>query len=864
MKTTAFTMLRALYRSLSILMINLISLSSFAQDGANDPTFNKPDKIAGQGADNVVTVTALQPDGKLIIAGEFMHYNGANVTKIARLKTDGSIDDSFNARGGPFGKINAVAVLPDDKILVAGDFTAFDGVPANGMVRLNANGSVDKTFATGFGANKGLYKLLVQADGKIVIAGNFISGTPGLVKEILRINKDGSIDPSFHFYTAQDTLNSIQQMVLQPDGKILLAGDALIGSSSNYCAVLRLNSGGYRDNTFNGYLITYGDNRQYTPSLTLDMNGNILLASIVYSEGRVFNGRMIRLDAHGNYLGAVSLFWIRSVFVQNDGKILVVGFKYMDSDITWYSLKRTIVRLNKDFTIDSSYVFDDKKTYTNQYDADIATATLQSDGKIIIAGRFSETCGLITNNISRLTVNGNLDDSFNRHKGCNGRIWTSALQGDEKILIGGSFSKYNYQNLPNIARLKKNGEADPAFNVGTGTNGAIYTMAVQPNGKILIGGSFTSYNGHVCSNIARLNKNGDFDEGFTIIADNTIRKIDVEGSGKIIIAGDFKNVNGIARRALARIFANGQLDESFNLPLSSPDPRRIISACDFKITSRGQIYVIVNNRSRLNETRKTELMRLKRNGAIDSTFKTPEQIFYEIQTLDLNNDGKPIIGGLIQYYNRPSPQMGFAAQLNNDGSIDTAFHFKELTDVLTSGVRTITVLENDKVIIGGDFFKTSTSALDHIALLNKDGSVNDQFSEHADNPIYTAVRAVDDKLIIAGAFGEYSSTVRNGIARINVELPADSRFMVSPVISAERDEPGFSIYPNPASSFIHIENLKPGSAFRIFDVIGKEVFSGLSTDVINTVKISDYVNGMYFITAEVNGKMILNRFIVNR
>lgn len=857
MKTIVSTKLQTFCVRMSILVIGLLPFSLHAQNGENDPTFNKSDKIAGQGANNVVEVSALQPDGKILIAGEFMYYNGVGRTRIARVRPDGSLDNTFNARGGTSRKINAIAVLPNDKILVAGNFTAFDGFATNGIVRLNANGRVDKTFNSGLAANSSVSKMVLQSDGKILV----VSGT------IFRLNKNGSIDNSFHAIIT-DTVNAIQQLVVQADDKIVIAGqqDRYNPGNTYSCGILRLNKNGDRDFTFKRHSISSGDNPIFISSVAIDKNGNVLFGLNIFSERRVYLGSIEKLNAYGNLLQSTSNFWSNSILMQTDGKLIVTGLRYIDSDITWYILQRTIVRLNEDLTIDSSFIFNDKKTYSNIDEATFNTGTIQMDGKILLGGKFAETCGLITNNIARLNPNGSLDPTFNLRKGFDGVVLTTAIQVDEKILVGGGFSRFNYQFISNIARLKKNGEIDPSFQVGSGTNGRVHTIALQANGKILIGGSFTSYDGHSCSNIARLTKNGSFDESFSgVTADHTVRKIGIDRNGKIIVAGDFKTLNGIAKPVLARFFSDGTIDTSFHFPIAV-SPWGTTGGYDFSINTRGQIYVIVNVKSSVDQTHKTELIRLQRNGGIDHTFTSPEQEFYEIQSLALNNDGNPIIGGLATNYNVPGGQVGFVAQLNADGSKDSNFQYSELKTKLNNGLRTITVLENDKLIIGGDFFVSNSTLFDHITILNKDGSleIGEDVYIHADNAVYTATRNANAQLIIAGTFGEYNTAVRNGIARINIEVPFDSRLSQPAISFVQSAGEHFNIYPNPASSSIHIENLKPGSEFKIFNAIGKEVYSGKWATENGTIELSDYLNGMYFIVAEIDGKRTVNKFIVSK
>jgi uncharacterized delta-60 repeat protein len=155
-----------------------IGLQGFARaqgsPGSNDPTFNVVDDGTNRdGANYAVRALALQPDGKLLIGGDFTTYNGTPRNLIARLNADGSLDASFNPGSGANFEVHALALQSDGKVLIGGTFTSYNGTPRNRIARLNADGSLDASFNPGTGANSSVYALALQPDGKLLIGGAF-------------------------------------------------------------------------------------------------------------------------------------------------------------------------------------------------------------------------------------------------------------------------------------------------------------------------------------------------------------------------------------------------------------------------------------------------------------------------------------------------------------------------------------------------------------------------------------------------------------------------------------------------------------------------------------------------------------------
>ena len=211
--------------SIAILCSSVVARAQ-SVDGGFDP-----------GANQIVNTIAVQPDGKTVVGGNFTGLGGATGTtvrnRIGRLNVDGTVD-SFNP--GTNGPVHAVAVQPDGKILAGGNFTAVGGgtgtaTARSHIARFNADGTVDTSFDPG--ANLNVYALAVQSDGKILVGGNFSrlgGGGVGITTRIGigRLNADGSVDTAFDPGASKIPSPGAPPRstpsLLQPDGKILVGG----------------------------------------------------------------------------------------------------------------------------------------------------------------------------------------------------------------------------------------------------------------------------------------------------------------------------------------------------------------------------------------------------------------------------------------------------------------------------------------------------------------------------------------------------------------------------------------------------------------------------------------------------------------
>ena len=519
-------------------------------DGSLDTTFNP-----GTGADSNISSIAIQADGKILIGGFFDVYNGITRNSIARLNPDGSLDPSFDPGTGGNGPVKTIVILNDGKLLIGGCFNTFNGVSRGHIARLNTDGSLDDQFDPGAGADQGINAIAPQQNGKIIVVGNFHSFDNRVANSIVRLNYDGALDTTFNTGTGADQL--IVTTAVQNDDKIVIGGlfGFFDGKTRKYFT--RLNSDGTIDTEFNKN--TGANYAIHTTAIQSD--GKIIIGGYFDQFNGAQRARIARLNADGSLdttfnPGSGANHSIYTILIQSDGKILIGGeFTIFDG-----TFRQHIARLNTDGSLDT--------TFNPGLGADYAVTSIaiQSDGKILIGGYFVYFNGISRRAIARLNPDGSLDVSFDPGTGGNGPVEKIIIQNDGKILISGCFYEFNGVSRGHIARLNPDGSLDEFFNPGTGADWGINDMALQPDGKIIIGGNLNSFNEILVNYIARLNNNGNLDATFYTGtgANESIQTVVTQSDGKIIIGGIFTEFNGNSTPYLVRLNYNGSIDGSFN------------------------------------------------------------------------------------------------------------------------------------------------------------------------------------------------------------------------------------------------------------------------------------------------------------
>ena len=385
-------------------------------------TVGTPNLVMGERANNAVNLIGLQSTNKIIIGGAFTTYNLISANKIARLNTDLTLDPLFLRTGPVGGNMNDFVILPNDKILVVGNFTSFNGsTSGKGIALLNSDGTPDNTFNTigiGIGITDVIRSCALQPDGKILIGGSFISTYNGIpVKNMIRLFSDGSIDNSFNlpfinFGNIGANTAAIFEIVVQADNSILVGGNLspIIGGQKN---IFRLLPNGNLDLSFN------------TGDVGAIPAGSCSSCSCPISEIKI-----------------------------------------------------------------------------------------QPDNKIVVVGAFNTYNGNSRKNIVRLEMNGTLDPTFMVVSTSSDKAIKSVEiePGTNNIYIGGEFTTFNGTSVNRLARLTATGTLDGTFGTGTGV-GVFFPLSPAVNvlkrqvidGKVIVGGLFTTYNSIAAGYITRIN-----------------------------------------------------------------------------------------------------------------------------------------------------------------------------------------------------------------------------------------------------------------------------------------------------------------------------------------------------------------------
>ena len=570
-------------------------------DGTADPSFNVgtgPTSISGSTS---VDIAIPLPNGQVLALGEFDHFNGVAANNIVRLNASGAVDATFNTGTGTDTPAESAVLLPSGKYLLGGYFSDYNGVPSNGLVRLNADGSLDPTFTSGFDLYSEAINLAVQPDGRILVAGSITYPGSTADKGVVRLLANGGADNTFTAPAAYTGYGAYSYygdgLVIQPDGKILIADQ----TPTRGGPVTRLNSDGSLDATFQQGVV----NNFRIFSFSLTPSGKILAAGRNALTAGTANNSLLLLNTNGTPdptfqpefrdVGAVL-----TLAQQADGKVLAGGsFTEIDGQLVRY-----LARFNPNGTLDGSYAGSNNSTSTvrnlvlqpdgrllmstgnsvrrllstgandNTFSSsnlrlyNLSSLLLQPDGRVLVAGL---PLGSQVAPVVRLLPNGSADASFTPTVGTSlARLTTvqdMVLQSNGKIVVAGTYAPAGSStNVTTVRRLEINGAFDPTFSgsnfTNTGGSAGLNSLALQADGRIVVGGSFSAYGGTSRNSVARLNPDGTLDAGFTPPAiTGTVRRVLLQPNGRLLLGGNFAGVGQGGN--LARLLTNGTADASF-------------------------------------------------------------------------------------------------------------------------------------------------------------------------------------------------------------------------------------------------------------------------------------------------------------
>lgn len=490
---------------------------------------------------------------------------------------------------------------------------------------------------------------------------------------------------------------------------------------------------------------------------------SLLIGILMLTSQSIFSQATVNLDPTFNS-GSGFDWYVYKVILQPDGKILAFG-DYGFPFTTYNGVPVDgLVRLNTDGTLDTSFhllskLFDSAFVY-------VSSISFQANGKILVGGGFSSYMGIPCKNFVRLNSDYSYDTTFHQGTGFIGPGGIGAIfnRNDGKMLVMGGFTSYNGTPSDGAIVLNADGTIGPAFNMGVGVPSTAVGQTIncyymQSDKKLLVGGIFSAWNGIPANNLVRIDTLGQLDNSLTSSNFNgDIYSVHQQPDGKIIVCGLFSTISGTSRSKIGRLNSNGTLDFSFN-------------------TGTGFQYG---------------------GSSVNS----------DARNILLQPDGKIIVSGKFDSYNgHPASAL---ARLNSDGSFDTTF----------------------KVGLGFH----SSSGMEAVSLC----------------------RQADGKLITFGYFYDFNTASCGNIARL--DGPALT-------ISIEENKaflPSFNLFPNPAITAITADvneaHNKPYS-LTVTDALGKRVKQDIFEGTTASIDLAGLSRGVYFVTLQSEGERAIRRFV---
>lgn len=669
-----------------------------------------------------------------------------------------SIDPTFNTGSGFNGTVNTVVLQPDGKVLVGGSFTQYNGVTANKIVRLNSDGSIDSSFnigGTGFNGTNVSAIALNNAGGRIYIGGNFTSYNGILANRIVCLNTNGGIVSSFNSGVGfnEEVKSMIWDSGLYVGGKFT----SYNGTAAN--RIIRLYGNGSVEPIFSNGTGT-----------GFDSDVNVILKNI---NGLYIGGKF------SSYNGYSSRYLIR--ISASEGVVMTA----MPYAFFYYPQRQ------------------------------INTAFIQSDGNVITGGFYtrSDISPLYANSIDRFSALLNLDNTFSTNLIFDGgEIFSIKQLQDGKLLIGGAFViPFSGGNGNNIIRLNTDGSIDNSFSSGPGTNGYIYSMDVQSDGKIIIGGTFTNINGTIANRIVRI-----YPEPLSSVVDNPNGCLATYPFNGNTNDESGNNYNATNNGAILTMDRNGNSNKAYNFNGTSnyiQFPSAIGTSLTtvsmwFKPTSSQDNQIVLRNRMYGYEVAYNKVY-----DGTDRANKLSTKLY-------INNSS----GSYNEYtYIHPT-------NLNLNQWYHIAFTY--------DGNYYRVYLDNTMVYQSNSFgtgtVKYENSGAGYV--IGRDG----------DTPYWYFKGSIDDLSVWGRALsGSELNTIYTGETLNTIDYESNKKFI---------------LYPNPAKDLLHIkipENINIINC-ELFDISGKMIKGQIFN---NSIDVSQIQKGMYLIRLETGEGSFTEKFI---
>lgn len=657
------------------------SLARLLPDGSPDPDFEDPGLLSGSNPADVYDVI-VEDDGSVVVVGTITAAKGGTYSRsrIAKFNSDGTIVAAFNPPTIGTGFTRRVLKQPDGKYLVAGSFTTFDGVPMAGVLRMNEDGTRDTGWTNPAinvtGSTRQVFDIALQPDGKVLIAGDFTSVGGSASPGVARLNDDGTRDVGF----VPSITGAARSVVLAGDGSVFISGGAAVG---------KMNSDGSAGTWSNPFT-----SPDVAAELFLRDDGTMLVGGVFERAGQVALARLLAT-------GAVDPTFHVPCFLQ-DGTTGSV-FRLTESEVPALEGR----------AFDSNFLPFESKTGTFEYRGYGGTPPY------------------------RFTVNGRFPDGL------------AVEQAGATLALAGTFNKPGRF----VWEVKITDAAGASVTLSSDTR--IASLATP------VGALVTRDVGGSTYQLTRYDSEGG---GATdLYAFNAIAFATRVRDKSIVVRGGFSTVAGVTRRYIARFDRDGVLDTGFpglaagtvqwvtgGLPAYSMP---LHSGVDVQSDGRLIVGTTLFNESGAGD-RDGRVRRINSDGTNDAGFVLDSDVTLSmVGAITVEDDDSVLIGGR-------SSSHPIAFRVDPDGALDDAFlaafpgSYTSAQRFTTSGAQLWSVVAGDNV--GQGFLTHDTTGGASIAA----------------NCVFAITRGLNGELMIGGGIGRRGTLVSNRVRGLDVVDPA--------------------------------------------------------------------------------------------
>ncbi len=791
-----------------------------AQHGDLDPTFQ-----TGAGANGTVTTILPLNSGKILIAGSFSSYDGIGRKGVAILNEDGSLDTSFHPGTGVIGTVLHAAEDFYGRILLVGNFSSYNGTTVGKIAMVKPDGSLDTTFRVGTGSN-GPIQAVARSGDSWAIGGSFSSFNGELRQNFALLSDNG--EPS---YFRSPAVNGVVEAINGTYGgfgsRFMVTGRFdTVDSQDDLDGVAIIDEYGQLERFFRPRLFEGGVRK-----VGLAKAGAVIPASFGGEQYAFIAGEFTRIgDEPHAYLSIVGIdgepdpFFsiypngaVLSIAVGENGDDALIAGRF--TEVNGIPM-RGVARLVKKSIYRSFSGYSDKWEIDPGFGGadgpDIAVRSVSEDaaGRCLISGDFTQVSGTPVSRFTRL-----LSEVGLSLPGVPPDLAAEALSGNAIRLTWGDSSNVKNYRLERSPDGASGWEQVSSFSTSHIVTGLLPETEYHFRVRAGNANGFSEFSDITAATTTAIWTGagspvpGTAGVSFT---GGSLESMAVQPDGKILISGYYTTVLGAQRKYMARLNADRTLDASFdtgNLLTSS--------AKEIALAPDGRIYVVSNSFSSVLGWSEYGILRLNPDGTHDATF-TPPKSRYQINCVEIDALGRVLLGlNTENFGGRPT---GALVRLEQDGSIDpnlalyvdssvnaVGFHpdqrivaggsFYEINDIVRRGImrcdplgvvdpalgnstyvgsiNALEALPDGSIVIAGSFTSVFGEPRSRLAKLNPDGSLDGSFiPPEISSTVSELERLPDGKFLIAGGFTTVAGKYMRGVARLEADGAIDRDFRI--------------------------------------------------------------------------------------